>query len=601
MEEIMKKLIALLMATFMVLSLCAVCAVADEEYVKVAVSHMDCFTWTCGRDAMIVTEGTATALGGEYFANASWYVYVIENIDGVYTATKCLTDNTEIGETAAPAGGFLLCIDSTAHQYETIKDTLVGYNFYDNDNLLTTDGFSLPTADDDVDRKDPKYIYAKAPAKEPAATIEMKDFFVSHYNDSTPEGAGTVFTETYTTSGWWIHASFKPVEGKTDVYEVVETSNGLADGKGPDLAIPEGGFVYAANTGNNYPALGMEGENYTNDAVNAAIEIVKTMTVGSQWVFQGIDLEGKTVPTTTPDTKWYDDGYVCTAKVGAYVEGAVIPGTGDDDEKPEMETITVDGDLADTGWNAKGWTTVKPGEGGTWQGEPKEGVTDTISFQYQIRKDDTKLYIAAVYDGAAVKVAAGSTNANGTGTNFRFWINDGREEATKYTHFIDACLCEDGTTGYRFMMNNGVTADEKHSAAPGVSESLVAVVTEKDGKTYCELAIDLADLGIPEGKTAAIIACVSNTPTGIVDDNLCLFAGEIPYGDATADKEIGGVLKNFPYNSFYFDVAVEITEDMDLGEITKPQPDTGDNGIVALAILAIVAMFGSAIVVKSRH
>lgn len=600
MEEIMKKLIALLMAIFMVLSLCAVCAVADEEYVKIAVSHKDINNWGAYK-AMIISTGKISGAynGGEYYAGCSWYVYVIEKVDGVYTATKCLTDNDEIGETEAPAGGFLLCIGNNKNdQYETIKDTLVGYTFYDNDGILVYEDFGIDTDAGNT----PYYLYAKAPAsEEPAATVEMKDFFISHYNDSYVEGAGVIFTEAYSGAAWWIHVSFKPVEGKTGVYEVVETSNGLADGSATALALPEGGFVYAANTGNNYPALGMEGENYTNDAVNAAIEIVKTMTVGSQWVFQGIDLEGKTVPTTTPDKKWYDDGYVCTAKVGAYVEGAVIPGTGDDDEKPEMETITVDGDLTDTGWNAKGWTTVKPGEGGTWQGEPKEGVTDTISFQYQIRKDDTKLYIAAVYDGAAVKVAAGSTNANGTGTNFRFWINDGREEATKYTHFIDACLCEDGTTGYRFMMNNGVTADVSHSPAPGVSESLVAVVTEKDGKTYCELAIDLADLGIPEGKTAAIIACVSNTPTGIVDDNLCLFAGEIPYGDATADKEIGGVLKNFPYNSFYFDVAVEITEDMDLGEITKPQPDTGDNGIVALAILAIVALFGSAIVVKSRH
>lgn len=624
MEEIMKKLIALLMAIFMVLSLCAVCAVADEEYVKIAVSHKDINNWGAYK-AMIISTGKISGAynGGEYYAGYSWYVYVIEKVDGVYTATKCLTDNDEIGETEAPAGGFLLCIGNNKNdQYETIKDTLVGYTFYDNDGILVYEDFGIDTDAGNT----PYYLYAKAPAKEPAATIEMKDFFVSHYDDMSVEGAGVVLTETYTGGAWWIHVSFKPVEGKTGVYEVAEVCNGIAGGgNGTPLAIPEGGFVYAINSGNNwgdlveqhtaagtleeqwwYSSYLADNEYYTtnfakNPAVTASIEIAKNMTVGSQWVFQGIDLEGKTVPTTTPDKKWYQDGYVCTAKVGAYVEGAVIPGTGDDDEKPEMETITVDGDLTDTGWNAKGWTTVKPGEGGTWQGEPKEGVTDTISFQYQIRKDDTKLYIAAVYDGAAVKVAAGSTNANGTGTNFRFWINDGREEATKYTHFIDACLCEDGTTGYRFMMNNGVTADVSHSPAPGVSESLVAVVTEKDGKTYCELAIDLADLGIPEGKTAAIIACVSNTPTGSVNDNLCLFAGEIPYGDATADKEIGGVLKNFPYNSFYFDVAVEITEDMDLGEITKPQPDTGDNGIVALAILAIVALFGSAIVVKSRH
>ncbi len=586
----MKKLIALLMATFMVLSLCAVCAVADEEYVKVAVSHQDCYSWTCGRDAMIITSGKITDITfGTSYVGASWYVYVIENIDGVYTATRCLTDNTEIGETSAPAGGFLLCIDSSAHQYETLKDSLVGYTFYDNDNVIAegkaTSG--LATADDEDG--EPVYIYAKAPAKLPTATIEMKDFFISHYNDSYVEGAGVVMTETYSGAGWWIHVSFKPVEGKTGVYEVVETSNGLADGSGTALAIPEGGFVYAANTGNDYPALGMEGEDYTNDAVNASIELVKTMTVGSQWIFEGLDLEGKTIPTTTPDTNWYDDGYVCTAKIGAYVEGAVIPG--DDEPETVKETITVDGDLTDTGWNAKGWTTVKPGEGGTWQNEPTEGVTDTISYKYQIRKDDTKLYIAVIYDGEAVKMAAGSTSANGEGTNFRFWIHNGDTEATVYTHFIDACLCEDGKTGSMMKIN---TSKDSNAAGDAITDSsLTAVVTEKDGKTYCELSIDLADLGIVEGATASVIPCISNK---FESGNLCLFEGNVP-----KPEEGATYTTNFPYHHWYGSEAVELTSDMDLGEITPDQPQTGDNGIVALVILAVVAMFGSAIVVKSRH
>lgn len=595
MEEIMKKLIALLMATFMVLSLCAVCAVADEEYIKVAVSHMDCYTWTCGRDAMIVTSGKITEVQGglgAYYTGASWYVYVIENIDGVYTATKCLTDNDEIGATSAPAGGFLLCIDSSAHQYSTIKDTLVGYTFHDNDGSIAAGiadgGFSLPTADDDDDRKDPVYLYAKAPAQKPAASIEMKDFFISHYNDSYVEGAGVVFTEAYSGAGWWIHVSFKPVEGKTGVYEVVETSNGLVDGSATALALPEGGFVYAANTGNDYPTINADGSgiDYTNDAVNSAIEIVKTMTVGSQWVFEGLDLENRTVPTTTPDTNWYADGYVCTAKIGAYVEGAVIPGTDDDDE-PEMETITVDGDLTDTGWDAKGWTTVDSADNGTWQGGAS---VEGFSYKYQIRKDDTKLYIATVYNSAAAKATAGATNANGSGTNFRFWIHNGDEEATVYTHFIDACLCEDGTTGFRFMMNN---SKNSNSAGAGTSESLTAVVTEKDGKTYCEISIDLADLGVAEGATASVIPCISSVVDGT---NYCLFAGVYP-----AVEEGAEYATNLPYHHWYADQAVEITDDMDLGEITPNQPSTGDNGIVALVILAVVAVFGSAIVVKSRH
>ena len=588
-EEIMKKLIALLMATFMVVSLCAVCAVADEEYIKVAVSHQDCYTWTCGRDAMVITSGKITDVsGGTYYTGASWYVYVIENIDGVYTATRCLTDNDEIGETAAPAGGFLLCIDSSAHQYETIKDTLVGYTFHDNDNAIA-DGKAtsgLATADDDDPKVEPVYIYAKAPA----ATIEMKDFFISHYNDSYVEGAGVIFTEAYSGAAWWIHVSFKPVEGKTGVYEVVETSNGLADGSATALALPEGGFVYAANTGNDYPTINADGSgiDYTNDAVNSAIEIVKTMTVGSQWVFEGLDLESRTVPTTTPDTKWYDDCYVCTAKVGAYVEGAVIPGTGDDDEEPEMETITVDGDLTDTGWTKKGWATIDSADNGTWQGGAS---VEGFSYKYQIRKDDTKLYIATVYNSAAAKVAAGSTSANGSGTNFRFWIHNGDAEATVYTHFVDICLCEDGTTGSMMKVNGSKNSNA--AGEPITDSSLKAVVVEKDGKTYCEVSIDLADIGVAEGKTASVIPCISSLVDGT---NYCLFAGVYP------DVEEGAeYATNLPYHHWYASEAVEITEDMVLGEVVPEQPATGDMGIVALVVLAVVSLFGSAIVVRSRH
>jgi hypothetical protein len=50
-------------------------------------------------------------------------------------------------------------------------------------------------------------------------------------------------------------------------------------------------------------------------------------------VFEGVDFE--TVPTSTPDTNWYDDAYVCTSTITKYVPGSA----------PETvtETITVDG------------------------------------------------------------------------------------------------------------------------------------------------------------------------------------------------------------------------------------------------------------------
>ena len=35
-------------------------------------------------------------------------------------------------------------------------------------------------------------------------------FWVTHYNDGTVEGAGTVFTREDTAGGWWLHVGFAP-------------------------------------------------------------------------------------------------------------------------------------------------------------------------------------------------------------------------------------------------------------------------------------------------------------------------------------------------------------------------------------------------------
>ena len=83
---------------------------------------------------------------------------------------------------------------------------------------------------------------------------EAEMFWVTHFNDGSSEGAGAIFTETDTAGGWWIHVAFAPaqVEDLENVYEIVELTNGLSDGSATTVAVPEGGFVWAINTGNNY-------------------------------------------------------------------------------------------------------------------------------------------------------------------------------------------------------------------------------------------------------------------------------------------------------------------------------------------------------------
>ena len=162
-----------------------------------------------------------------------------------------------------------------------------------------------------------------------------KPFWVTHYDDVYAEAAGVIMTTDYTDCQWNYHIAFAPVEG-TNAFEVVEIMDGTGAGTATPIAIPDGGFVYVINRGNNYQDLydadpatygwcnGMP--NYENPGCQASLDMVTTWAIGDKFAFEGIDLEGKTVPTTTPDVLWYndaDDGdefeYVCTATVTPYV------------------------------------------------------------------------------------------------------------------------------------------------------------------------------------------------------------------------------------------------------------------------------------------
>ena len=144
---------------------------------------------------------------------------------------------------------------------------------------------------------------------------EAEMFWVTHFNDGTSEGAGAIFTETDTAGGWWIHVAFAPaqVEDLENVYEIVELTNGLADGSAATVTVPEGGFVWAINVGNDYLSAGTGDTDFTSPNCNAMVASAQLWRVGDKMQFAGLDLENLTVPTDTADVKWYDDAYVCTA------------------------------------------------------------------------------------------------------------------------------------------------------------------------------------------------------------------------------------------------------------------------------------------------
>ncbi len=164
--------------------------------------------------------------------------------------------------------------------------------------------------------------------KEEQPLSNGKNFFVSHFNDITVEGAGVIFTKEYTGCAWWTHVSFKPVEGLDGVYEIVEIIKGASNGSGKPLAIPKGGFVWAGNNGNDYPSLyakdntqtGYKNKpNYTNQAIKTMLSAVNGWKTGDRFVFSGLDLLSLEVPTETPYIDWYQPTYVNSALFAPYI------------------------------------------------------------------------------------------------------------------------------------------------------------------------------------------------------------------------------------------------------------------------------------------
>ncbi|MBR5286431.1 MAG: hypothetical protein IKU30_05975 [Clostridia bacterium] len=200
----------------------------------------------------------------------------------------------------------------------------------------------------------------------PASAEDEAIFWVTHYNDGSVEGAGSIFTDADAAGAWWHHVAFAPVEGKDNVYEIVEICYG--DGNAYALSIPEGGFVYAINTGNNWPKLfadnGATGDgstglwfddadhaampDYTSDSCAAAFAEIYGWTTGLTIKISGLNLAEKEIPTTTSDLGWYEDDYVCTATFAPYdgedetEDPATSEGETGSDDTSEDATVSED-------------------------------------------------------------------------------------------------------------------------------------------------------------------------------------------------------------------------------------------------------------------
>jgi len=246
------------------------------------------------------------------------------------------------------------------------------------------------------------------------------------------------------------------------------------------------------------------------DSAQAKIntDILSDVKAGDKLQFYGINVPLKYI------------GIVSYAKIistGTVPDKPIVP-----DDPVATESIVVDGNLNDSGWKSNGWTSVTP-QNGFWQTLPEKG--DTISYKYQFRTDDTKLYGA--FEIACDAVAGG----NGSGTNVRLWIKS-KENVDIYTHLYDVYV--GGASG---KYNTSTT---ENLPAAISNSSIKAKLVSSNGKTYVEFSVNLSEFGGNNGFDYYV--CVSNTK----NENICLFYPSVPAGADEASR-----INNLPYKNWY--------------------------------------------------
>lgn len=156
------------------------------------------------------------------------------------------------------------------------------------------------------------------------------------------------------------------------------------------------------------------------------------------------------------------------------------------------ESVTVDGNLNDSGWKSDGWITVNRNNG-TFQGginSLHSEASKNFSYKYQLRTDGKKLYVAAVYDN----VTFADCHDGGAGTKLRVWLKT-NPNSTVYTHFYD--LYSDGGVVKVLGKKNGSATE---NSATEIENSSVAGAMKIEGsRVTFELSVDIAEFGGKNG------------------------------------------------------------------------------------------------------
>lgn len=142
---------------------------------------------------------------------------------------------------------------------------------------------------------------------------------ITHININNPEGAGVIITPTTgeTVSfgfEWWVLISFDwDDEEEAFVVTRVQTNTGASEDKS-NTEMPEKGFAYAVNIGNNYPELGNPNKpNYQSEKVILSYNYAKKLKVGTKAYLYGVDVKNDIIDVH--GDKWYLDTFATNSYI----------------------------------------------------------------------------------------------------------------------------------------------------------------------------------------------------------------------------------------------------------------------------------------------
>lgn len=162
-------------------------------------------------------------------------------------------------------------------------------------------------------------LFSMSPFTVFAEQEEPVKLYITHINESSSgkEGAALVLTpdvgETVQSKGnfaWWRLVTFE-WDATENCYKVTNIQLNANNQDKSTTKIPENGFVYAINTGNDYSSSG--GINYRTERILNCFASLQNVTVGTKAYVYNTDLKNGAISTN--GLAWYNPNYVTNSYI----------------------------------------------------------------------------------------------------------------------------------------------------------------------------------------------------------------------------------------------------------------------------------------------